>query len=282
MKTTKAAMESERNGVRVTVPKTVGFQGAPGGSCRERIDALRRTKLEHTRRKIELGNLGSIDDYGLIPWADPIPFEPRPNHPSGICHGMRCISESFARWLQAIPAYIHPSSALAGGWFSPGGYISLGWPPEERPVHLQPLVEEYHIYMTGVGGMNHFGPDMAIGLSLGWGGLLEKIRRYRRLNRPADASFYDGEETVVLGIQRWIRRHVEQALEMAAREPVPALRDNLHAMAEMNEHLVTEPPATFREACQFLAWFQSADRMWLLGGARRPWPCHGGGFLCGY
>ena len=54
---------------------------------------------------------------------------------------------------------------------------------------------------------------------------------------------------------------------MAADEPNPALRDNLLEIAEMNEWLVDNPPRTLREACQFLAWFQSVDRMWAAGGA---------------
>ena len=35
----------------------------------------------------------------------------------------------------------------------------------------------------------------------------------------------------------------------------------------MNEWLVDSAPRTLREACQFLAWFQSIDRMWAAGGA---------------
>ena len=35
----------------------------------------------------------------------------------------------------------------------------------------------------------------------------------------------------------------------------------------MNEWLVDGAPRTLREACQFLAWFQSVDRMWASGGA---------------
>ncbi|MFH1570697.1 MAG: pyruvate formate lyase family protein, partial [Gemmatimonadota bacterium] len=119
---------------------------------------------------------------------------------------------------------------------------------------------------TGIGAMNHFGPDLAIGLELGWGGLRRKLRRYRRLNNPEDPAFYDGEEAFVEGVQAWIRRHVEHARQLAAGEERPDLRDNLLQIAEMNEWLADGPPRTFREACQFLAWFQSVDRMWAAGG----------------
>jgi len=157
-------------------------------------------------------------------------------------------------------------SSLAGAWVSgPPGLGGLR--PEDRPVHLAELHKKYNVRYTGIGGMNHFGPDMRIGLELGWGGLLAKIRRYRDLNWPQDTSFYDGEEAFVLGVQDWIRRHIVKAREMAEREEHAGVRDNLLEIAEMNEWLVDKPSRTLREACQFLAWFQSVDRMWALGGA---------------
>ncbi len=231
-----------------------------------RIDALHQTKLEHTRIKRQQRGFLDIDDHGFVPWPEPIPFHLTPNHPCGGAYGPRAVGENFRAWLEVHPVYIHPASALAGCWVgSPPGLG--GWKPEDRPVHLYPLHKKYNLRYTGIGGMNHLGPDMRIGLDLGWGGLLQKIRRYRALNRPADTGFYDGEEALVLGMQSWIRKHVVQARAMAATAEDPATRDNLLAIAEMNEWLVDNPPRTLREACQFLAWFQSVDRMWGAGGA---------------
>lgn len=87
------------------------------------------------------------------------------------------------------------------------------------------------------------------------------------VNRPKDTSFYDGEEDLLLGLQAWIARHAEQARALAAQESDPAVRANLLQIAEINTHLVSGAPRTLREAVQFLAWFQSVDRMWFLGGA---------------
>ncbi|MGM0401242.1 MAG: pyruvate formate lyase family protein [Chloroflexota bacterium] len=264
--------------------------GAGEPTYQQRIDALRETKREHTDIKVERDGYFDTDDHGYIPWTEPIPFEPVYNHPEGGCYGIKWIGENFRRWLEVHPVYIHPMSSLAGAWVLKGipgvnhrplpyqkvyedwqqrknGGYPRNWRPEDRPTHLYPLHEKYNIYNPGIGSANHLGPDMQIGLDLGWGGLLEKIRRYRERNRPKDTSFYDGEEQLVLGIQTWIRRHVTRAREMAAAEENPVLRENLLHIAEMNEWLVEEPPRTFREACQFLVWFQSVDRMWGLGGA---------------
>jgi formate C-acetyltransferase len=67
---------------------------------------------------------------------------------------------------------------------------------------------------------------------------------------------------VVLGIQDWVRRHAEAAREMAAVEEAPQLRQNLLEVAEINEWLISGPPRTFREACQWILWFQITARMY--------------------
>jgi len=103
---------------------------------------------------------------------------------------------------------------------------------------------------------------MAIGLELGYGGLLDKIRTYRRQHGPDKADFYDGLEAVVLGLQDWIHRTAEEAARMAEAEENPQLRQNLREMAEMNEWLVDSPPRTFREACQWILWYLIMARMY--------------------
>jgi pyruvate-formate lyase len=232
----------------------------------KRIDALRETKIEHTALKMKQRGYFDIDDHGCIPWFEPIPFKMKPSHPSGGCHGARAIGENFKEWLEVHPVYIHPMSALAGAWVTGPPGVG-GWKPEDSPKHLSPIHHKYNIQSTGIGAMNHFGPDMKIGLDLGWGGLLQKIRYYRDLNRPDDTSFYDGEEALVLGIQNWIRNHVDKAREMAENEDNPEIKENFLEIADMNEWLIDNPPRNSREACQFLSWFQSVDRMWAAGGA---------------
>jgi len=256
----------------------------------ERIAVLREVKNEHTNIKVKTWGYFDTDDHGYIPWTEPIPFETVPNHPDGNAYGMKAIGKNFRRWLDVHPVYINPNSSMAGAWVYKtipgvcGGHAPIpisevkpprsrvpdyprNWRPEHRPRHLYKLHEKYTIYLPGIGSANHLAPDMQIGLDLGWGGLLEKVRRYRELNRPEDTSFYDGEEDLILGVQTWIRRHVVKGREMAAEEENPILKENLQEMAEVNEWLIEGAPRTLREACQFLVWFQCVDRMWGLGGA---------------
>ena len=231
----------------------------------QRIEALRTTKKEHNDLKLKQFGYHDVDDHGMIPWIGPRVWEPKPNHPSGGVYGPKAIGENFRAWLDVHPVYIHHLSAVAGAW---AGMIRVGgWKPEDEPTELYPLHKEYNDIFVGIEAMNHLGPDMKIGLDLGWGGLLNKIRYYRNVNHPVDNGFYDGEEDLVLGIQDWIRKHVAKARELALSESVPEIRDNLIAIAEMNDWLVENPPRTLREAVQFLTWFQSVDRMYFAGGA---------------
>ena len=225
--------------------------------------AIRETKLEFNDEKLAGWGTWDSDDHGWIPIEQP-GFTPYTDPETGTCSGPFLIGRSFRAWLDVHPVYIHPSSAVAGAWVSRAPRVGE-W--KDSPDELEPLWEKYNIRQPGAKGMNHFGPDMSIGLSLGFGGLLEKIRRYRSLNAPLDTSFYDGEEEVVLGMQEFVRRHAEEAARRAAETDDATERRNYAEIAEMNRWLVDNAPRTLREAVQFLAWFQTFDRMFFFGGA---------------
>ncbi len=53
-----------------------------------RLEALRQTKLEHTRAKQQEGAWDN-DDHGRIPKSPDFEFTPVPNHPSGGSSGSR-------------------------------------------------------------------------------------------------------------------------------------------------------------------------------------------------
>jgi len=233
---------------------------------RMRIENLREVKKKHTDVKLAERGYFDVDDHGYIPWDQPIDFEPVVDDQTGRSIGIKNIGENFGRLLEAYPVYIEPNSALAGAWVKAIDEFG-GWRQSDFPQELKDRQKKYNLIYHGIDGVNHVCPDMRIGLELGWGGLLKKIRRFRDLNQYQDNDFYDGEEALVLGMQTWIKNHATKARDMAAYEKDPLLQANLIEIAEMNEWLVYNPPRTLREACQFLAWFQSIDRMWGLGGA---------------
>jgi pyruvate-formate lyase len=269
-----------------------------------RIEQLRATKLAQTQEKQALIGSMDHDDWALIlPPPDrrkivqtmstsgmPITdcliegYAPQETHPQGGFFGPQAVGANYRALLEAHPVYIDPVSALAGGYMvNFSSYRKRGWNPDIAVSTLRPdLAEAIAFYQLhpGIGAGQHFCQDLRIGLDLGWGGLLDKVRRYRDANlsspealAPADArfspvtradmaGFYAGLEDIVLGTQDWIRRHAEAARAMAETENDPAQRQNLLEIAALNARLVTAPPQTFREACQWILWFQMLARMY--------------------
>jgi formate C-acetyltransferase len=248
---------------------------------KQRLAALCETKMKQTREKQEILRVMDQDDHGRIlpppklreiteymgPSGEMVRdvkmkgFEPKSNHPSGGFFGPKACGENFRRFLEAHPVYVDQMSSLAGGYMAYFmGYRRPSWNPDFDFSHLQEEQRKYGLY-PGIGATQHLCQDMTIGFELGWGGLLEKVRHYREVN-PESADFYDGLEDVILGVQDWMRRHIEAAREMAKTEENPTLRRNLDEMAEMNERLLTDPPRTFREVCQWIVWYQMIARMY--------------------
>ncbi|HUS77149.1 MAG TPA: pyruvate formate lyase family protein, partial [Patescibacteria group bacterium] len=246
-----------------------------------RLEMLRARKLEHAKRKVNLTGPRDGDEQGNVPlppeFAEIVEavngsgvlvkttvlkgFKPVSNHPSGGFFGPRSVGENFRRLLEVHPTYIDPLSSMAGVYMvSFTSYRRPSWNPDFDFSHLHREQEMYGID-HGIGGLQHFCPDLKIGLDLGWGELLEKVKRCREAN-PGSAEFYAGLEEVVLGMQCWIGRHGEAAREMAEMEAHPLLRENLDAIAEICSRLASEPPRTFREACQWLTFFQAAAKMY--------------------
>lgn len=235
----------------------------------DRIRAMHDSKIYYNKEKLKkYGGSIDIDDHGFICFDDELDFTPEYNE-DGMIYGCALIGRNLRRFINCIPAYIHPDSALAGCWAGVfQRFANIGLRPSDRPGEdLRALHEKYGMLQTGIAGMNHLGPDMTIGLQLGWKGLLQKVRYYRDFNNPADTDFYDGEEELVLGILEYTKRHADYARELAEKETDPVRKENYLEIARINDNLCEEPPHTFREACQFLAIFQSVDRTYFAGGA---------------
>lgn len=254
----------------------------------ERIGLLRETKMRHTEEKWRA--LGSMDMDDL-PVVLPPPesrkvvrivsgsgltttdallttFVPESNHRSGGVFGARACGRNFRRLLEVHPPYVDPVSSLAGAYFSHFlSYRDPAWNPDFEYSHLRKEQDLYRVH-PGIGAVQHFCQDMTIGLTLGWGGILEKIRRYRTVNTDEEAQeLYDGLEDVVRGFQLWIGNHAVAARAMAGEEKRPQLRRNLLEIADINAWLVDGPPRTFREACQWMLWYQMAGKMYNMGGS---------------
>ncbi len=250
-------------------------------SFEQRLNALRDAKMRHTREKQQVIGYMNHDDWALIlpplerrrlvqtisssgmPITDCLleGFAIQSNHPGGGFFGPRACGANFRALLEAHPVYIDPHSSLAGAYMvNFMSYRKPHWNPDLSLAYLHADQQRYRL-APGIGATQHFCQDLSIGLEQGWGGILRRIEQGRQAH-PESLDFYDGLQDVVCGIQNWIRRHADWAAALAEQETRPAVRQNLLEMADMNNRLVSEPPRTLREACQWILWFQITARMY--------------------
>ncbi len=242
-----------------------------------RLNALREKKEAQTIKKLEIFGYMDEDDYGSVPPPEDFEFMPEFNDSvNKTFYGGEVWSRNFRRLMEVHPVYVDPNDALAGRWMfilqrfrpfeSATSVNNLEMAPAFDYSHLKPDQVKYGL-MPGIGKMHHFAPDYRIGLSLGWDGILNKVRKYHASCTPDQEEFYTAEEEVLLGIRDWISRTIDEIQRLEDLEKNPAIRKNLHEMCEANKWVLSNPPRSLREACQWIAWFNMANRTYNRAGA---------------
>ena len=242
-------------------------------SYSERMAHLTARKIEQTRVKQDRLGSRDEDDYGLVLTPETFTVDLPVRDATGQWSGPRSWAANF-RWLmEHHPLYIDPDEAIAGRWMFMLSRMRLGYQLSRSNFafdysHLEPLQKKYDI-TTGIGKDAHFAPDYAIGLALGWGGLLEKVRASKRSHAddPYAVELMEAEETAIVGVQIWIRRLGEGAADRAMTESDAERRESLETMARTCLAIVDAPPKTFREAVQWIACFNMASRTYNRDGA---------------
>nr|WP_320120199.1 pyruvate formate lyase family protein [uncultured Marinifilum sp.] len=235
----------------------------------DRIANLRTKKMLQTDKKICVEGLLDEDDYGRIAPPKEGAWEIIPNHKDGSFYGIKGWTDNFCDLMEKHPVYVDSNDAFAGRWMY---FMSKMRPnlfnPEFSYDHLKEGIEKYNI-IDGIGYDAHFAPDYELGLKLGWGGILEKIRKYRDLNAKDEETklFYDSHERAVISIQTWISNTIEEIKRKIEKEQNQELKDNLKEMLEVNENVLNNAPQTFREACQWIIWYHLASRTYNRDGA---------------
>ncbi len=235
-------------------------------SYRDRIKLLRKKKIEHTLEKVRMNGYMDADDYGTVALPEGFSFQVLSNHADGSFNGLAAWAENYARLMAAHPIYVDPLEGLCGRWRTMLTGYRGPWPEDLFPYdHLKADQKLYGI-ISGIGADSHFAVDYDLALSLGFGGVLKKIRSFRAVN-PQHADFYDAEEKTVLAIQGWIARHIAEIERLLAQEERPELRLSLQKMLDVNRRVISGAPQTFHEACQWMAWFNCVSRIYDRDGA---------------
>lgn len=225
-----------------------------------RIARLVAKKKEQTLAKCRRFGKADEDDYGYV--LPPEEFMRTFRFPvldeNGSFHGVSAWAKNYRALLEAHPVYVDPDDALAGRWMFMMSRMRAGYQLSLAPFpvdysflhHDQELYDLTH----GIGKDAHFAPDYRIGLSLGWGGLTRKVERSLEAHKfdSEAVELLNAELEALAGIRNWIHRTA-----MAAEGE----------LRRINLRLENDPPATLREACQWIAWFNMASRTYNRDGA---------------
>ncbi|HNW87617.1 MAG TPA: pyruvate formate lyase family protein [Candidatus Limiplasma sp.] len=232
----------------------------------DRIRELRKRKLLQTEEKIEKEGGLDEDDYGRVVAPDDFHFEPESNHADGSYYGYEGWSRNYAKLLSIHPLYCDPMDAFVGrGFFFMTRRKASLWNPDHPYTALKSAFDEYNI-ICGIGSDGHFTPDLRMGFAMGWGGILEKLKKYRDINTsPENQLFYRCEITVVEAIIAFLTRMGYEIAELAKVERNADLQKNLQEMAAVNLRMATEKPETLRECIQWMCWFSFFSRLYNRG-----------------
>ncbi|MBO5059518.1 MAG: formate acetyltransferase [Clostridia bacterium] len=260
----------------------------------DRLKSMRDTKIRHTLAKREQNGYTDLDDFGTVPITPEYEVEPWYNSSNGSFYGYDGMSENFCRVIDAHPAYVDPMEMLCGRWrdmlvnyrgdlhYMPDwlkkrpktmefmktatNQWSKRWDEQRFPYDdLKPFQEKYNI-QTGIDGDAHFACDYRIGFRLGFGGFLDKIEKYRKIN-PEKQYFYNAEEKVVKTIIRFIDRHIEEIERQIKTEKRTEIKASLEKMLAVNKNIRLDAPKTFHEVCQWTVYFNCASRIYTRDGA---------------
>jgi len=197
-------------------------------------------------------------------WIDIGPFPRLDEMPSRV-NGYEATGESWGRdyafLVDNSPVGIYSDERIVGEIHWEMHMVrQYVWP--QSALEVAKAAEE-----LGAVGMSsqHTCPDLSIGLSQGWGGILERIKRsrekYTKLDNPSKASYLYGLQMICESVIRFIQRHADKALELAASETDPRQKQTYERSAQCCAHIALHPPRTYYEGVQWIYFAVLMDRM---------------------
>jgi formate C-acetyltransferase len=197
-----------------------------------------------------------VDTGEPFPYADQMPSKIK-----GLEWTERNWAEDYAFFLDHSPAEIYKNEIIVG---------EMHWQLEEARLYKYPeLCQElgFAARKVGAGGFSlaHTCPDLAIGIQLGWPGILEKIHRnkakFEQYHNKKSAEYLAASEIVVEAIIRFVEKHSQRAWGLYAKETDPVQKDLYRRIGE-NCHIISQgPPLTFEQGIQWINLFFVVERI---------------------
>lgn len=197
-------------------------------------------------------------------WIDIGPFPKLDEMPSKV-NGYEATGKSWGRdyafLLDNSPVEIHEDERIVG---------EIHWEMHMVRQYIWPesvCAVGRKARELGAGGVSsgHTCPDLAIGLSQGWSGILERIKKsrekYEKLDNKLKASYLHGLQMICESVIRFIQRHADKARELAQVENNPGRKKAYLRIADCCAHIACNPPRTYYEGVQWIHFAVLLDRM---------------------
>lgn len=221
----------------------------------------------------------------IVPQSGDWAYPPEQNLSLGD-HGCRVdLNIDFPR-LKEMPSRVYGYESTAENWGRDYHFLITNTPPEIHPDEY--IVGEFHWEMNevrkyefpenvfelgriarelGAGGTSHGHTcsDLAIGLELGWNGILDKIDRniekYSFLHNDVKVNFLQGARYVCSGIIEWLKQYSEYAAKLAVEADSEEEKKRLLKISEVCGSISCNPPKNYYEAVQWIHFAVLSDRM---------------------
>jgi len=203
-----------------------------------------------------LGDHACWIDIGPFPQLDQLPSRVNGYQASGESWGT-----DYAFLLDHMPAEILPEERIVGQIHWEMHMVrQYEWPESVRKIGQAARD-------AGAGGISsgHTCPDLAIGLTQGWGAILERVKKnrakYESLGNQKKASYLTGLQRICEAVIRFIGRHAEEARRLAEEETDSAQKETYLQIAVCCENITLHPPRTYYEGVQWIHFSVLLDRV---------------------
>ena len=188
-------------------------------------------------------------------------YDEVPSHVNGYEEGPESWAADYAFLLDNTPPSIHPFESIVG---------EFHWEMNEiRKYYFGDKVHELgrEVRELGAGGTSHGHtcPDLNIGLTQGWGGILARIEKslalYTRLEQTDKSAYLRGLKVVCEAIIRYIEKYAAHARTLADNAEDEQTGALMRFVAEDCAYIARNPPKTYHQAVQWIMFAMMTDRM---------------------
>ncbi|MBO5454568.1 MAG: hypothetical protein J6A69_11515 [Clostridia bacterium] len=212
---------------------------------------------EHKFEGLSLGDHGCRVDCGkAFPYLDKMPSK---------LEGYKANAESWGKDFKFLmdnsPAEIYENETIVGEFHWEMNEVR----PYDFGQHVKMLGKKARELGAGGNSHGHTCPDYNIGLTQGWGGILDRInkslKKYEELENIKKVTFLKGAKYACEAIISYIKKYSERAFELYESETNSGQKERYLKISKACANISMNPPSSFYEGVQWLNFAVMTDRI---------------------